>query len=174
MAARSSRFFRKSCTTLCFDNTNSTACTKALNIMPSLSLLKEGEASSQRSSPPSATRLQQRAGVDDGAAGGGGGVDRDDCKEGSLSVVGGGGVDDFLWAVVLNNVWLIVEKRFFCPGIARSSFFLPPICLWLPPKQITNKKIRADLPAGKKRISLQRSPRTMITHNSQCYWYVPM
>ncbi len=47
-------------------------------------------------------------------------------------------------------VWFFFAKRFFCPGIAGNLFFLPAICPWLPPKQITNKKIRADLPAGKK------------------------
>ncbi len=56
-------------------------------------------------------------------------------------------------------------KHFFCPGIARSSFFLPAICPWLPPKQITNKKIRADLPAGKKNDSHTKNH----MHSGDCW-----
>jgi hypothetical protein len=43
----------------------------------------------------------------------------------------------------------LFQNVFLPGGIARSSFF------WLPPKPITNKKIRADLPAGKKMVPVQ-------------------
>ena len=91
-------------------------------------------------------------------AGGGGGVDHGDRKEGSSSVVGGGGMDEADRGGGKKYVWLLfVAKRFFARELPVAHFFLPTICPWLPPKQITNKKIWADLPAGKKTRFLFRN-----------------
>ena len=53
---------------------------------------------------------------------------------------------------------------FFARFLPAPSFFLPAFCPWLPPKNNTNKKIRADLPAGKKNDSVI----IIVSHKSIC------
>jgi hypothetical protein len=50
------------------------------------------------------------------------------------------------------NVGRLLRIHFFCPGFARGIlFFCPWICLWLPPKQITNKQNPGRFARGQKK-----------------------
>ena len=82
-AARLSGFFQKSPTTLCFNNTDLTARSKASNIAPPLSSSKEGEASLQGRVPLRRPRRRWRRR-------GGGGRQRQPRRSRRRQFVGGG------------------------------------------------------------------------------------